>query len=217
MASINSGVGGGGGGTAGGAGAGSTFTRAERNARTTALLAKLAEADHSLAQVLDLAAQAIDTLLPSSPSAADGAGGSTDAEIERFETSTTDYFALLNDVQLFLRSAVYHLVHNAKRAPLTPAQTSSAFNALRAATVAKGHSLRPEAITQYQSATPSAPAPTDEKGDATTVEAEDAAKKVEAGKEPIIGLPDDAHLSLGALRIQHQAWSDLAAALEALQ
>ncbi|CAD6890635.1 unnamed protein product [Tilletia controversa] len=211
----------GGGGAGGSAGASSALTRIERNARTNALLAKLAEADDSLAQVLDLAAQAIDTLLPASSAAdatGDGAtGGSGDGGIERFETSATDYFALMNDIQLFLRSAVFHLVHNVKRAPLTPAQTSSAFNALRAATVTKGHSLRPEDIAQQNSAAPPAQVPAGDKASAPTVEEGGTAKEAGGAKPSIVGLPDDARLSLGALRIQHKAWSDLAAALEALQ
>ncbi|KAK0563797.1 ARF GAP with effector function(s) [Tilletia horrida] len=219
-------------GAGGGPGAAApTLSRSERNARTTALIAKLTEADDSLAAILDLAAQAIDILQPAAAAAAAAAAPAEDAEAqaqvqppqERFEAATTDYFALLNDVQLFLRSAVFHLVHNAQRPPLTPAQTSTAFDALRAATAAKGHSLRPEDISLAPK--PASKGAAEAEGAsqgpmAGTTEAPAAdqeAKKEKEKKQTIIGLPEDAHLSLGALRIQHQAWADLVAALEALQ
>ncbi|KAK0550770.1 hypothetical protein OC846_003537 [Tilletia horrida] len=174
----------------------------EHNAKTKALLAKLSEADDTLAQILDLAASAIDTLLPESDEPQD------DQKLARFESATTDYFALMNDVQLFLRSAVFHLVHNAKRPPLTPAQTTTTFNALRAATTPKGHLLQPE---DFASASPHRSA-----GGVQGQEPHSMATD-ESKPKPAQGLPDDALLSIGALRIQHQAWSDLASALEALQ
>ncbi|KAL9931218.1 hypothetical protein V8E36_009895 [Tilletia maclaganii] len=193
-----------------------SLSRAEFNAQTKALITKLTEADDSLAQILDLAAQAIDTLLP---------GSALEDNAERFEGSTTDYFALLNDVQLFLRSACFHLVHHAKRTPLTPAQTSAAFDPLRAATASKGHNLKPEDFTlggasraseliaeakgsnsAAQGGTKEAPAAAPGPGDNADIQ-----------QPKLEGLPSDALLSLGALRIQHQAWTDLVSALEALQ
>ncbi|KAK0530149.1 ARF GAP with effector function(s) [Tilletia horrida] len=219
-------------GAGGGPGAAApTLSRSERNARTTALIAKLTEADDSLAAILDLAAQAIDILQPAAAAAAAAAAPAEDAEAqaqvqppqERFEAATTDYFALLNDVQLFLRSAVFHLVHNAQRPPLTPAQTSTAFDALRAATAAKGHSLRPEDISLAPKPASKGAAEAEGASQGPTAGmteapmADQESKKEKEKKQTIIGLPEDAHLSLGALRIQHQAWADLVAALEALQ
>ncbi|CAD6901061.1 unnamed protein product [Tilletia controversa] len=229
MASMTVGGDGGGGTDVGGGGISSTSARVERNGRTTALLAKLAEADDSLAQVLDLAAQAIDTLPPSSSSTTDSITGpsvrrlgseeESGGGMEQFESSTTEYFALLNDIQLFLRSAVFHLVHAAKRAPLTPAQTTTAFDALRAATVTKGHSLRPVDVARQRqdSAMSSAQVRANEHGSAKTAERYGAVGKARSAKGSVVGLSDDAHLSIGALRLQHQTWTDLAAALEALR
>lgn len=149
-----------------------------------------------LQQLVALLAHAGDTLASLVP----GDGSSVpEADTDVFEEKAQQWFVTLNEVQTVLKTAIFQL-RQANAMPLTANLSSEA----RASGFLGAADEAPVDLALLRHALTTAPAPLSNGATATSPPDADLTRLIS---------PEDAVLSLNALRLEAQTWTDLAAAL----
>jgi hypothetical protein len=159
------------------------------------------QTDERLALLLSQAAESMCALLPTDSQAAD-ADASTSASdpswgARAFESRAQQWFAILNEVQYSLRTAVRHL-RDAQLAPLTPPVGPEARQSGRAGSATRGHQISLlEAFVDISGT------------DGATFKIPTSA----TAARPLTSIPNSS-LSLQALRERDHNWKQISQSLE---